>query len=73
MGMFLNSPVPFEAYKAAKAGVYFVDKSDLLGELIPAFGTEDRYYCITRPRRFGKSVMANMVGAFLCKASDAEE
>ena len=30
MGMFLNSPVPFEAYKAAKAGVYFVDKSDLL-------------------------------------------
>ena len=73
MGMFLNSPAPFEAYKATKAGVYFVDKSDLLGELIPAFGTEDRYYCITRPRRFGKSVMANMVGAFLCKAADAEE
>lgn len=73
MGMFLNSPAPFEAYKATKAGVYFVDKSELLVELIPAFGTEDRYYCITRPRRFGKSVMANMVGAFLGRAAEAEE
>ncbi|MCI9213069.1 MAG: AAA family ATPase [Ruminococcus sp.] len=71
MGMFLNSLAPFEAYRAAKAGTYFVDKSDLIGELIPAFGTENRFYCITRPRRFGKSVMANMIGSFLGKAADA--
>ena len=64
MGMYLNSRTPFESYKSTKAGAYFVDKTSLLGELIPAFGTEDRYYCITRPRRFGKSVMANMAGAF---------
>lgn len=73
MGMFLNSIAPFEAYKATKAGAYFVDKSNLISELIPAFGTEDRYYCITRPRRFGKSVMANMIGAFFCKATDAAD
>lgn len=54
MGMFLNSIVPFEAFKATKTGTYFVDKSNLISELIPAFGTEDRFYCITRPRRFGK-------------------
>ncbi len=71
MGMFLNSLAPFEAYKATNAGTYFVDKSELIGELIPAFGTEDRFYCITRPRRFGKSVMANMIGSFLGKAADA--
>lgn len=73
MGIYLNSPTPFESYKAVKAGVYFVDKSNLISELIPAFGTEDRFYCITRPRRFGKSVMANMVGSFLGKEADAGE
>ncbi len=73
MGMYLNSRTPFESYKSTKAGAYFVDKTSLLGELIPAFGTEDRYYCITRPRRFGKSVMANMAGAFLGKGIEAGE
>lgn len=32
-----------------------------------------KYLCITRPRRFGKSVMANMVAAFFGKAVDAEK
>lgn len=67
MGMFLNSKTPFEAYKIVASGNYFVDKSKLLEELIPELGTEERFYCITRPRRFGKSIMANMVGAFLEK------
>lgn len=71
MGMFLNSKIPYEAYKAIASDTYFVDKSLLLEELIPAFGRGNRYYCITRPRRFGKSVMANMVGAFLGKDTDA--
>ena len=73
MGIFLNSLAPFEAYKATKAGTYFVDKSELIRELIPAFGTEERFYCITRPRPFGKSVMANMIGAFFGKAANSEE
>ena len=73
MGIYLNSRTPFESYKATIAGVYFVDKTSLISELLPAFSTEDRYYCITRPRRFGKSVMANMVGSFLSKGADASE
>ncbi len=71
--MFLNSKMPFEAYKAAASGKYFVDKSRLLEELLPALGTEERFFCVTRPRRFGKSIMANMIGAFLGKAADAGE
>lgn len=72
MGMFLNSRVPFDAYQSTAAGKYFVDKSALLDELIPALGMDERYFCITRPRRFGKSVMANMIGAFFGKAADAK-
>lgn len=71
MGTFLNSRMPFEAYKSVVSGRYFVDKSKLIEELLPALGTEERFYCITRPRRFGKSVMANMVGAFFGKGEDA--
>ncbi|MCI8527775.1 MAG: AAA family ATPase [Lachnospiraceae bacterium] len=65
--MFLNSSIPYEAYKEVLSDNYFVDKSMLIGELIPAIGRKNRYFCITRPRRFGKTVMANMVGAFFEK------
>ena len=53
VGMFLNSRIPFEAYKATVAGKYFIDKTELIKELIPAIGTDERFLCITRPRRFG--------------------
>ena len=65
MGMFLNSSVPYEAYREVLLDRYFVDKTMLIDELLPALGRKNRYFCITRPRRFGKTVMANMVGAFL--------
>lgn len=71
MGTFLNNRIPLEAYKSAVSGRYFVDKSRLIEELLPALGTEERFYCVTRPRRFGKSIMANMVGAFFGKGGDA--
>lgn len=73
MGMFLNSSVPYEAYKEVLRDKYFVDKSMLIGELIPAIGKKNRYLCITRPRRFGKTVMANMIGAFFEKVEGKNE
>lgn len=71
MGMFINSRIPFESYLLVKNDIYFVDKTSLIEELFPALGGEKRFFCITRPRRFGKSVMANMIGAFFGKAADA--
>ena len=44
MGMYLDSRNPYESYKAAATGTYFVDKSALLKELIPALGTEERFF-----------------------------
>lgn len=70
MGMFLNSRIPYEAYKEVLGDKYFVDKSMLIGELMPSLGRKNRYFCITRPRRFGKTVMANMVGAFFEKTEE---
>ena len=64
MGQFLNNKEPYDKYKTVKNGTYFVDKSEILEELIPALQQEQRFFCITRPRRFGKTVMANMIAAF---------
>ena len=68
MGMFLNSIAPYEKYRAISCSRYFVDKSLLLEELIEGMGAEPQYICVTRPRRFGKTVMANMIGAFFGQA-----
>lgn len=71
MGMFLNSLVPYEEYKDIAKTRFFVDKSSLISEIISAVSLDrQKYFCVTRPRRFGKSVMANMIGAFFGKAAD---
>ncbi len=71
MGFYLNSRNSYEDYLEMVSDPYFVDKSELMKELIPSIGRKSKYICITRPRRFGKSVMANMIAAFLGKAVDS--
>ncbi len=67
MGMFLNSIGIYDRYQTVTKGQYFVDKTALLEEIIPLLGQEQRFLCITRPRRFGKTIMANMIGSFFEK------
>lgn len=68
MGRFLNSIIPFEQYKDIVRTRFFVDKTDLIDEVISSIAVDSqRYLCITRPRRFGKTVMADMIGHFLEK------
>lgn len=37
MGQYLNSKEPYDQYKTVMNGPYFVDKTEILEELIPAF------------------------------------
>lgn len=71
MSMFLNCFTVYDRYRAVLYSPYFVDKTLLLEELIPLLCQEQRFVCITRPRRFGKTVMANMIGAFFQKGADS--
>lgn len=64
MGNYLNPASVYDAYFREANSPYFVDKSLMLDELIPRIETNTNYICITRPRRFGKSVMANMIASF---------
>ena len=49
----------------------FVDKSGLLNILNRNLGSENRFMCISRPRRFGKSVAAEMAYAYYDRNSDS--
>lgn len=71
MGYYLNSTQVLSLYKSEVDSPYFVDKSLLLKELFPLVKAGNKHICITRPRRFGKSVMAAMVGAFFSKGIDS--
>lgn len=72
MGMFLNSKAPFQEYEKRRKKKYFVDKTALLEEILPLCELEEPYLCFTRPRRFGKSVMAYMMVAFFEKGVNAK-
>lgn len=71
MGAYLNGIQPYTLYKRVAQSKYFVDKSAILGELIPLIDSDTNYICITRPRRFGKTVMANMIASFFSKGKEA--
>ena len=72
MGMYLNSSKSETLYRNIQTTPYFVDKSLLLKELFPLVESGNQYICITRPRRFGKTVMANMIGCFFGKGNCEE-
>lgn len=73
MGYYLNSTDAYALYKNETRKPYFVDKTALLAELIPLVESGGNYICLTRPRRFGKSVAAAMIGAFFSEACDAHD
>ena len=73
MGIYLNSISSYSLYKSEYTRPYFVDKSNLLKELIPLAEQGNTHICITRPRQFGKTVMANMIGAFFSKGVESSD
>lgn len=73
MGNYLNARTAYDAYRRECGSPYFVDKSRLLDELIQRMETTANYICITRPRRFGKSVAANMIACFFSRECRAED
>ena len=62
VGIYLNPGAG--RFLTARSSKIYVDKTALLGELDAVFGTEQRFVCVSRPRRFGKTMAANMVCAY---------
>jgi len=72
MANYLNSIKPFSLFRSERMKPYFVDKSLMLEELQPLVEAGGSYVCITRPRRFGKTLMASMIAAYFEKNRKSE-
>ena len=70
MGNFVNPGN--DAYRVALASSIYVDKTGLLEYTNKVTGTLQAYICNSRPRRFGKSITANMLTAYYSKGCDSE-
>lgn len=71
MGKFLNPDN--SAFQSAVNSSIYVDKTKLLEYTNSVLGTEQRYVCNSRPRRFGKSVTANMLAAYYSRGCDSRQ
>lgn len=62
MGSYLN-PGSARFRGSLKSKIY-VDKTGLIEHTNAQLGTEQKYICVSRPRRFGKSMAADMLAAY---------
>ena len=52
---------------------FYVDKSMLIKVLNNRINRRNCYCCVSRPRRFGKTMAANMIAAYYSKGCDSHE
>ncbi|MDO5422285.1 MAG: AAA family ATPase [Eubacteriales bacterium] len=70
MGRFLNPGN--SAFQVALNSQIYVDKTGLLGYTNRVMDTNQAWICNSRPRRFGKSMTADMLTAYYGKGCDSE-
>lgn len=71
MGLFVNPDN--RAFRDAVVSKIYVDKTGLLESTNDILGTQQKFICNSRPRRFGKSMAANMLAAYYSKGCDSHE
>lgn len=70
MGIYLN-PDSSKFEEAVNSDIY-IDKTGLLEYTNSVLHTMQKYICISRPRRFGKSIAASMLAAYYSRGCDTE-
>ena len=71
MGIYLNPSNV--GLKEILAGDIFVDKTMLISELNKFIDKGNKYICVSRPRRFGKTIATNIMCAYYSKGCDSRE
>ena len=71
MGVFVNPDNG--AFQVALDSKIYVDKTGLLKYVNSVLGTTNAYICNSRPRRFGKSITANMLTAYYSRGCDSTQ
>lgn len=71
MGILLN-PENINFQEALNSEIY-IDKTELISNTNKILRTEQKYLCVSRPRRFGKTMAANMLAAYYSRGCDSKE
>ena len=71
MGSYLNPGAT--SFRNSLRSEIYIDKSGLIEKTNKRIHTEQRYICVSRPRRFGKSMAANMLAAYYGREENTEE
>lgn len=70
MGIYLNPDN--ENFREILRGDIYVDKTMMLDVLNRFMSKGNKYICVSRPRRFGKTVTQNMLAAYYSKGCDSD-
>ena len=71
MGRFVNPGN--EAFRVALNSEIYIDKTGLIEYTNKVMNTTQAFICNSRPRRFGKSITADMLTAYYSCSCDSEE
>ena len=71
MGTYLNPGK--QSYQMAVNSEIFVDKTEMIRYLNTVINTQQRYVSVSRPRRFGKTMAADMICAYYDREADSRE
>ncbi len=71
MSNFLN--LDNQLFKFSINSKIFIDKSNLIKYCNEMISTNDRFMCVTRPRRFGKTMALSMLNAYYSKGCDSKD
>ena len=71
MGIYLNPDK--DSFKEANRSEIYVDKTGLIACTNRFINTEQKFICISRPRRFGKSMALKMLAAYYSRNGNASD
>lgn len=71
MGIYLN-PGNSNFIEMVSADIY-IDKTMMISETNRILDTTEKYVCMSRPRRFGKTYAGNMISAYYSKGCDSRD
>ena len=64
---FLNRRNSADGFKESINGSIFVDKSLLIDFVNEKLSTKEKWICVSRPRRFGKTMALEMLASYYSK------
>lgn len=71
MGLYLNPNN--ENFRRTLTREIYVDKTMMISKINHLMATDNTYICVSRPRRFGKTIAGNMLSAYYSKGAASRE